>query len=512
LRSWQHQDDQLCDPHKVIAQDFSSLTIDSTSPDHPPPMQEIPLCVDLDGTLIQTDTLIESVLLAATDERMLFLEIPRWLLRGRANLKHKLAEQLALNVSTLPLHTQVVTYLKEARGAGRKLILVTAADSLIATKIADHIGLFDEVIASDGIVNLAGRHKAEVLEKRFGKGGFDYAGNEHRDLAIWAVARRAIVVSGSPGLARKAARVCEVEKSFIVSPPTVRDWIKALRVHQWTKNLLLFIPILGAHSWGDPARLKAVVIAFVSFCLGASSVYILNDLLDLDSDRHHASKHRRPFASGRIPLATGMLAMVVLFLLAGTLTAAALPWRFGVVFAGYYLLTLFYSHRLKRIVLVDVFVLASLYCIRIFAGGEAAQVPVSRWLLAFSLFLFLSLALAKRFTEIHSMLEAKAARIKGRGYQAADLELVGSMGIASGYIAVLVLAFYIDNPAVTTLYIHPGALWAACIILLYWISRIWLLAHRGILHDDPVVFAIKDRQSWLAGLLLVLFALLALPT
>jgi 4-hydroxybenzoate polyprenyltransferase len=474
-------------------------------------MKDIPLCVDLDGTLILTDTLAESLLLAMTGNWWLLFRIPFWLLRGRANLKQKLSAQVMPDFSSLPMNQQVVDYLKKQQSEGRKLILVTAADISIATGIAQQVGLFEEIIASDGIVNLAGHHKAALLEKRFKRGGFDYAGNEHRDLAIWAVARRAIVVFTNPNLAREAAKVCEVEKSFIVPPPTWREWIKALRVHQWTKNLLLFIPILGAHAWLDLARMKFVVIAFCVFCLGASSVYILNDLLDLESDRHHASKHRRPFANGRIMLSSGILAMVLLLVLAAGTTALILPWRFAAVFAGYYLLTLLYSHRLKRIVLVDVFVLASLYCVRIFAGGEAAQVAVSRWLLAFSLFLFLSLALAKRFTEIRSMVETKAFMLKGRGYQSVDLELVGSMGVSSGYIAVLVLAFYIDNPSVTTLYLHPEALWAACVILLYWISRVWLLAHRGVLNDDPVVFAIRDRQSWLAGLIIVFFALLAHP-
>jgi 4-hydroxybenzoate polyprenyltransferase len=474
-------------------------------------MSEIPLCVDLDGTLILTDTLAESLLLALKDDRLLIFEIPFWLLRGRAHLKHLLSGHVTLNVASLPLNQPLVDYLKEQRRAGRKLILVTATDLRVAREIAAHTGLFDEVIASDGVTNLAGHHKAEALQKRFGKGGFDYAGNESRDLAVWAVARRAIVVSSDSSLARKAADVCEVEKSFTVPPPTAREWIKALRVHQWTKNFLLFIPILGAHLWGDFARLKAVLGAFLVFCLGASSVYILNDLFDLESDRHHASKHRRPLASGRISLPAGMTAMFLLFILAAGLAILTLPRSFCAVFAGYYLLTLLYSHRLKRIVLVDVFVLASLYCIRIFAGGVAAQVPVSRWLLAFSLFLFLSLALAKRYTELRSMLSTNAVQVKGRGYQVVDLGLVGSMGIASGYIAALVLAFYIDSPTVTIFYHHPSALWAACIVILYWISRIWLLAHRGSLHDDPVVFAVKDRESWLAALVLVLIAIAAMP-
>lgn len=471
----------------------------------------MPLCVDLDGTLILTDTLAESLLLAVTDERRLLLKIPLWLMRGRAHLKSELSALVTPDVSALPLNPQVVAYLREQHAAGRKLILVTGADRHLARKMANHLAIFDDVLASDGTTNLTGRHKAGELVRRFGKGGFDYAGNERRDLAVWAVARRAIVVSDSPVLAEKAAAVCEVEKAIAVPRPSPRDWLKALRVHQWTKNLLLFIPLLGAHAWANPIKLQAVIVGFVVFCLGASSVYILNDLLDLEADRHHASKHRRPFASGRISLATGMVATAALFVAAVVLAVATMTWSFCGVFAGYYLVTFLYSQRLKRVVLVDVFILASLYCVRIFAGGEAAQVPVSRWLLGFSMFLFLSLALAKRYTELRGLLHNNVVKAKGRGYHTEDLELVGGMGIASGYVAALVLALYVDNPMVSTLYRHPGALWAACIVLLYWISRVWLLAHRGALHDDPVVFAIKDPQSWLAALILVLVALAALP-
>ena len=477
----------------------------------PAVMNEIPLCVDLDGTLILTDTLAESFLVAITEDARVLLQMPLWLMRGRAYLKHQLSQRVNLNVAKLPINQAVLEYLKAQREAGRRLILVTAADIRIAREVAAQVGLFDEVMASDGVENLAGRRKAEKLEKRFGKRGFDYAGNENRDLAIWASARRAIVVSSSPALARKAAKECEVEKAFIVPSPTIREWVKALRVHQWTKNLLIFVPLLGAHAWGDFGKLAASVGAFVVFCLGASSAYILNDLLDLESDRLHVSKHRRPFASGRISLVTGAITGTFLCLAAVTMMLAALPWKFCATFAGYYVLTLLYSHVLKRIVLVDVFLLASLYCIRVLAGGNAASVSVSSWLLAFSLFIFLSLALAKRFTELRSLLSAKAPSIKGRGYQVVDLELVSTMGVASGYIAALVLAFYINNPTVTMLYSHPDALWAACIVILYWISRIWLFAHRGQLHDDPVVFAIKDRQSWLVALILALIAITAMP-
>jgi 4-hydroxybenzoate polyprenyltransferase/phosphoserine phosphatase len=471
-------------------------------------MDPIPLCVDLDGTLILTDVLQESLVLALKRRPWLLILLPLWLGRGRAHMKRKLAGHIAPDVATLPLNRPLVEYLRKQREAGRRLILVTAADRQIADRVAEHTGLFSEVMASEGTINLAGVNKGDALARRFGSRQFDYAGNEGRDLQVWSQARRAIVV-GPGRLARRAAEVCEVERTITPPGPGFGPWRRALRVHQWAKNLLLFVPLLGAHAWSDGARLRPTLLAFVVFCLGASSVYILNDLLDLESDRHHGSKRFRPFATGEIPIPLGGAALGLLFVLAVALALFCLPLSFTAVFAGYYLLTLLYSGLLKRLALVDVFVLAGLYGVRILAGGAASRVEVSQWLLAFSVFVFFSLAFAKRYIELAAVTGGE--RVRGRGYQPGDAAVVSSMGIASGYIAVLVLALYINSPVVTDLYHRPELLWLGCVVIFYWISRVWLLAHRGSLHEDPIIFAIKDPESWAAAASLLIIGWAAAP-
>jgi len=299
---------------------------------------------------------------------------------------------------------------------------------------------------------------------------------------------------------------------MVIRPPKSGPgvWLRALRFHQWAKNLLIFVPLLGAHQWHNLSKLAAAMLAFFVFSICASSVYLLNDLFDLEADRRHARKRHRPFASGRLTLRAGMIGAPLL-LLASVLPALLLPPAFVMTFAGYYLLTLLYSLRFKQLEILDVLTLAALYSIRVVAGGHAAQVAVSDWLLVFSLFFFLSLAFVKRFTELQLVLRGNNDRVPGRGYRVGDLELVGAMGVASGYLAVLVLAIYITNPVVTQLYANPAALWFACPVLLYWISRVWLLAHRGLLHDDPIVFALKDKLSWLICLILFIIGAIALP-
>lgn len=477
---------------------------------HAGSMKDIPLCVDLDGTLLQTDTLHESVLLLFKNKPLLLARIPGWLLVGRAHLKWEVSRCVGLDVSLLPVHAEFLEYLKSEHSGGRKLILVTAADASVGNAVAERFGFFNQVISSDGETNLSGRKKATALEQRFGNKNFDYAGNEQADLPVWAAARRAIVVAPNARTLRQARSQGNVEKIFERPGGIPRLMLRALRIHQWAKNLLLFIPLLGAHRWNDPAKLRTVLLAFAAFCLCASSVYLLNDLLDLEADRYHPTKRSRPFASGRLSLKWGVFG-APLFLIAGILLALLMSWEFAVTFALYYCLTLGYSLRFKQVAIVDVFVLTSLYGIRVLAGGYAAQVPVSDWLLVFSLFLFLSLAFAKRFTELKAVQQGNSEKLKGRGYQIGDEELVSSMGVGSGYLAVLVLALYITNPLVTQLYQRPSSLLLACPLMLYWISRVWFLAHRHLLHADPIVFALTDRQSWLICAVILLIGMAALP-
>jgi 4-hydroxybenzoate polyprenyltransferase len=458
-----------------------------------------PLCVDLDGTLIKSDVLLESLLLLLKRNPLYLFCVPIWLLRGKAALEAQIACRVSIDPAALPYNREFVEWLEAERASGRSLWLCTAANERLAAGIAAHVGLFDGVLASDAATNLAGAAKAEQLVSRFGEGGFDYCGNEQRDLAVWRRARGAIVVQGSRGLERGASAHTAVLRSFPAKVSTARAAIKALRPHQWAKNVLILVPLVAAHV-NDLTRVEQTVLAMVSFCLCASSVYVLNDLLDLAADRAHPRKSRRPFASGDLSIATGLLIAPALLAVA-VLLAALLPGKFQLVFATYYVVTASYSFALKGVVLVDALLLASLYTLRIIAGAAATEVPLSFWLLLFAVFLFLSLAFVKRFAELDALRRQQRLRAAGRGYHAEDLPLLQSLGTASGYLSVLVLALYINSPDIQALYHRPKFIWMLCVLMLYWISRVWMQAQRGRMHDDPVVFALKDRVSLAVGLL-----------
>ena len=455
--------------------------------------RDIPLCVDLDGTLIRTDVLLESALALLRKNPAYALKFGMWLLRGKAHLKREIAARTQLDASLLPYNAPLVAWLR-GEAAQRRQVLCTASDSKFADAVAAHIGGFDEVLASDGIHNLAGEKKADALRERFGDHGFDYAGNATPDLAVWRHARRGIVVNATSSLAKRAADIVEVERVFEDAPGGLRVWLKALRLHQWLKNLLVFLPLFASHRAFNPDAILASLLAFLSFGLCASGVYLLNDLLDLEADRNHPRKRLRPFAAGTLPITAGLVAAPLLTVASFTLALAVGP-RFALVLLGYYALTLGYSFGVKRIAMLDMVVLAALYTVRIVAGTVAIQAALSFWLLAFSMFLFLSLAMIKRYTELRAMLLQGRNRAGGRGYQVDDLQLIQSLGGASGYLAVLVLALYINSTASEALYRHPQVLWLLCPMLLYWISRVWLIAHRGAMHDDPVVFALTDGVS-----------------
>jgi 4-hydroxybenzoate polyprenyltransferase len=457
------------------------------------------LCVDLDGTLVRSDLLLESLMLLIKRNPFYLFCIPLWLLRGKAALKAALAARVKLDPAALPYNHELIDWLQSERRSGRSLWLCTAANEKLAAAVAAHVGIFDGVLASDEQVNLAGTRKAERLVERFGEGGFDYCGNERRDVAIWKHAHGAIVVQGSSHLEKEAARHTSVVRVFPSGSSSFRAAIRALRPHQWAKNALLFVPLLAAHRFSDVSALAATILATVAFCLCASSVYILNDLLDLEADRAHPRKSKRPFASGDLSIAAG-LALAPCLLAASVLIAATLPPNFWAVLAMYYVLTTAYSFFLKRFLLVDALALAGLYTLRIIAGSEAVSVPLSFWLLLFSVFLFLSLAFVKRFAELESMRRQQRLKAVGRGYQVEDLNVLQSLGSAAGYLSVLVLALYINSPEIEALYRRPKVVWMLCVLMLYWISRVWMMAQRGHMNDDPVVFALRDRQSLAIGI------------
>jgi len=473
------------------------------------PKTAVPLCVDLDGTVLQSDLVWESLIRLLKRNPFYVVLVLIWLIRGRAHLKAQVAERVRLDVESLPYNQAVLDFLREQKRQGRIIILATASDSRPAQQVADHLGLFDEVIASDGKTNVRGRNKGALLAQRFGVRGFDYAGNSSVDLPVWAQARQAIVVSGNAHLAAQAAEQAPVSHSF-GQRNGFTAFLKALRPHQWVKNLILFVPVLTAHKLLLMPVLLQAVFAFVAFSLCASAVYILNDLLDIDADRHHPTRRLRPFAAGELPLPAGLIAFPLLFAVSAVL-AAQLPARFVAVLGIYVILTTSYSLRLKETPLLDVFCLAGLYTIRLIAGHEATLIKYSFWLLLFAMFIFLSLALVKRFTELISARQQNKIDIKGRGYVASDLELVATLGTSSGYLAVLVLALYVNSREVTEmkLYNNPMLLLLICPLLLYWISRVWMLAHRGQMHDDPIIFALKDRVSYIVGGITLLILWLA---
>ncbi len=460
----------------------------------------IPVVVDLDGTLISTDLLVETANGFVTRQHLRALRMLAWLLAGKCELKTRLAEACGIDPAHLPYNQALLSWLHEQKELGRRLVLATASHLTLAEAVAHHLGIFDEVLASQAGTNLKGSAKRDALVDRYGERGFDYVGNEAADLVVWRSARRAYVVGSSPRLIRDVQVLGTLGRVFHDARPSAfGSLLKAMRLHQWLKNLLVLVPLLAAHRYGDPASLVPALLAFLAFGLAASGVYLLNDLADVAADRQHPRKRRRPFAAGHLSLLHGWLAWPVLQLAAFSLAALALPPAFLAWLAAYFVLTLAYSLVLKRIVLVDVLTLAGLYTLRIVAGASAIGVTPSFWLLAFSTFFFLSLAFIKRYSEIKAGIGSQG-KVHGRGYLHGDLETVSSLGIGAGQVSVLVLALYIQDSHTAVMYHSPEFIWLACPLLLYWVSRAWLIAHRGGMHDDPLVFAIKDPASWLIGL------------
>ena len=462
-----------------------------------------PLCVDLDGTLIHSDLLLETLLLLIKRNPLYVFKLPVWLLKGKAAFKSEIAQRVSLNPTALPYNAEFIDWLYTQKETGRSLWLSTASNYRLANAVAEHLQIFTGVIASSDTLNLSGRNKAKELVSKFGEKAFDYCGNHKVDLAIWKVSHGAIVVNGSEQLKENAEDVAEIAAVFPKNVSSIKAILKAMRVHQWAKNVLIFVPILAGHRFGNQLDFVYSGLAFLAFGFCASSVYLLNDMLDLEADRLHARKRKRPFASGKLSLLVGFALIPLLLTLTG-IFASFLPFEFIEVLAFYYLLTVAYSFSLKSIVLIDTLTLAGLYTIRIAAGSAALDVPFTFWLLLFSVFLFLSLALVKRYAELDALQRQGKLKAAGRGYHIEDLPILHSLGTASGYLSVLVLALYINSPAVEGLYSHPQIIWILCILFLYWISIIWLKTHRGKMHDDPVVFALKDRTSLLIGVLATL--------
>jgi 4-hydroxybenzoate polyprenyltransferase len=473
-----------------------------------------PLCVDLDGTLVKSDTLADALCMLAHKRPWLLLRTPLWLAQGKAVFKRQVTTHAPLDVTHLPYNTPLVEYLREEAARGRTLVLATGSDGLLAQQVAEHMGIFQQVLASDGVTNLTGARKLRQLQDAFGATGFDYIGNSATDLPVLFGA--VIPMLANPGRTTRVRLQARRKRDgdrrpvrvFQDRAPLLLSAARALRAHQWAKNALLFLPLLLAHAlhWNS---LLLAALAFVSFSLVASSTYMVNDLLDMESDRRHTRKRQRPFAAGDLSAIVGVGFAAMLFACGVGLAVRFLPGVFVAWLALYAVVTLAYSLYLKRIALVDVIVLSALYTLRILAGAAAVTVAVSPWMAGFSIFFFFSLALVKRFSEMENLRARGAVPANGRGYLVQDLEQLRSFGTASAFASIVVFALYINNPEVGHLYRHPHRLWLMTPVLIWWLGRTWLLASRGQMEEDPVVFALTDRSSLLAGVALFLAALYA---
>ncbi len=472
------------------------------------PGATLPLCVDLDGTLVKSDTLLDSLCVLARTRPADLLRLPGWLIGGKAALKHAVSARVPLDAAHLPYNEALVVYLREQAAAGRPLILSTGADRQLADRVAAHLGIFNEVFSSDGDTNLTGVDKLRLLQQRFGSGGFAYVGNSRKDLPLLTASAGAMLANPTVGLESLLKhKKIPVQNVFRDQAPPAGSIWRALRVHQWAKNVLIFLPLLLAHAIGLGALAKSA-LAFLSFSLVASSTYIVNDLLDLASDRIHPTKRRRPFAAGDLSVIAGVCLASLLFA-AGVLIAIPMSAGFTSWLLIYCCVTLAYSLYYKRVVIVDVIILSALYTLRILAGAAAAKVPISDWMAGFSIFFFFSLALVKRFSELENLRARGVAPSNGRGYLVHDMEQLRAFGTASAFASIVVFTLYINNPDVQRLYHHPQRLWLLTPLLIWWMSRVWLRASRGQMHEDPVIFALTDRASLLAGVAIFLIALSA---
>ncbi len=450
----------------------------------------LPLCVDLDGTLVRSDTLIDS-LSTGLGRGGVWRAMLTLLAKGRAAMKREMAEIEPVHAPSLPYNLDLLDYLRSEKQRGRKLVLVTAADQRTAEAVNTHLQLFDLVLASDGVRNLKAEAKAAALVELFGENNFVYAGNDRSDLFVWRRAKAAVIVNASRSVAAKAAGLAPVERNIREKRSPASAILRALRPYQWVKNLLVLVPVATAHALDDASAWIGAFWTFAAFCATASGIYIVNDIFDLKADRLHPRKRHRPFASGMLSMPLGFVLAAVLLTAGGSF---ALQSGVAALIALYAATSLSYSLWFKEFPLVDIFVLAALYTLRLFAGGEATGHRVSLWLLGFSSFFFLSLALVKRVSEIMALPTGSAPR---RAYTVTDVPMLQLMGIASGFTAIVVLALFVQDEATSQLYSSPTLLWCVVPLILFWICRVWLSTARGYMHDDPIVYAAKDWVSWL---------------
>jgi len=467
----------------------------------------LPLVVDLDGTLTPTDTLAESLVGLARRSPLSLLQVPFRLLNGRAELKDWVAARAGVSPERLPYREALVAFLRDEKRKGRRIVLATAAHRSIAERVSAHLGLFDEVLATQAGRNLKGEAKLEAIRAKLGS-EFVYAGDSAADRAIWKASKAAVLVGVAPGIADAVRREVPVEREFASEQGGLAAWLRAFRVHQWLKNLLLFVPLLTAFSFFDVWKLVTTLIGFFAFSFAASASYIFNDLWDLDNDRAHPRKRLRPFASGRIAIAQGVVAALVSLAVALAL-ASAVSRSFLLMLLLYLALTSAYSWLLKERALIDVLTLSLLYTLRILAGSVAIGIPSSSWQLAFSAFIFLSLALVKRCAELVSLEQSGQGSAPGRDYRVTDLAVLYPLGVGAALSAVVVFGLFISTEETRARYATPELLWLVALGLVYWLARLWIKTSRGKMDDDPLVYAVTDSGSLMAVTFMVAVTLIA---
>ncbi len=454
------------------------------------------ICVDLDGTLVQTDTLYELLILSLKQNLFLIFLLPWWLLKGKAYFKSKLSSFAKLPAETLLYNDAVIEYLNQRRANGAKLYLVTASNQRVADEVANHLGIFSGQYGSSEANNLKSKSKAQFLNSKFGEFRYEYIGNDTADINVWKSSARAVVVSRNKRLIESAKKINkDVSVLSGFNRTSFKSYIRLMRPHQWVKNVLVLVPLVLSHSITDLDKVLLATYGFILFSLTASGIYIFNDLVDINHDRGHPKKSRRPLAAGEVPIIHGALLGTVLWAVSLSISFIYFGYLFYILL-GYIVLNFLYSFLLKRLVLVDVVVLAGFYIIRIIAGAVITEASLSFWLITFSLFVFFSLALVKRYSEI-ALYTEKASEVKGRGYIQEDEIITTILGVASGLVSVLVMALYIHDDHTREMYTDSIWLWLTIPALLYWVSRLWLIAHRKMLVDDPIYFAIKDKESYL---------------
>jgi len=457
------------------------------------------LCVDLDGTLVRSDTLHENILLLLRTSPRSLVSALATLSHGRAAFKRAVSSRVALRPDLLPYNEKLVAYLAEQAAQGRRILLVTAADRLVADGVAEHLGIFEGVLASDGSTNLKADAKVSQIRRYLNGEHFEYAGDSRSDIPVWKAAAAAILVNPTSSI-RQALRNSGVPITMeFCDGGKFWAFIRAMRIYQWSKNLLIFAPLFLSHTILEAAKLAITAEAFVAFSAAASAIYVINDLLDLDSDRQHVRKRHRPIAAGTLSIMEAT-ALAILLLVISLVISLRMPPHAGILLVLYLVSSFAYSIFVKTQVFLDVITLAGLYTVRLLFGGVVASIVISAWTLAFSIFFFTSLATCKRLSELRGDGVKNKGPLPGRAYSQTDLLSLTALATSSGYVAVLILALYLNSPEVVVLYGHPRVLWFLVPVLMYWISRTIMMANRGAMHDDPIVFAFGDRASQVVGL------------